>query len=151
MKITRRPPLPDQPIFIGALTTLGYVTERNDIEHEKGYLTAKTLWKVGDKWYYDTELTIVSLFVVEDRPVVEGDEFIGPDMTTTQIAEDIVGCGIRYYLKNLSGNPLPEYEGQIMTSPLEGSYPAGRVLSTKFSEAELEKVLALNWSDVIDI
>lgn len=152
MKITRRPPIPnEQHIFIGALTTLGYVTECSKIEYEKGYLTAKPLWKVGDKWYYDSELTEVSLFVIEERPVVRGDNFIGPDMTTTQVAVNIVGSAIHYYLNDKNGKPLPEYEGQIMRSPLEGSYPASFVVLTNFSESEVIQVLQMKFGDIIEL
>ena len=151
MKITRRPSPNNYQPYVGLLTNKGPIESFSDIEIEKGYLTARRLWKTHKGHFYDSEMKPLVLFQLDDKPIGKGDYFLAPDFTLPQIALEIKEHSITYSIADLHGKPIEEYEGKIFEA---SKYECYKVLTNplrSLTEEEFEKVSLMDYEDVLEL
>jgi hypothetical protein len=151
MKIIRKPHVGKYVPYIGLLTDKGKITGFSDIEFEKNYLTAKRLWIVGERGFYESEMQPLQFYVILDEPIQKGDLFISFDFINPQTAVDVGSSSIKYYLTGKDGKPIKEYEGKIQVSPLEGSFKYDGTLLIVNDDTVIEKMKLMGINDIMEI
>lgn len=148
MKITRRMPPDNWEPYVGLLTNQGVIEDFSDIEIEKGYLTAKRLWKTPRGYFYASEMKPLVLFELVDLPIEQGTYFIAPDTVYPQVADEVLEHSIKHKLINYYGLPVDD---RIFTASKYESYRVSVSNIRDFTESELEQVMLMDWGDVIEL